>query len=326
MQPIPAPRAAAPVSRGPHLLDRHVAYIEKMVAQGGPAPPDYAGFQRWLSEVAAQHRTGRLSKHDIKTIRAAFQEALSMETLQGFSYLKPHGYTGDFEIIDRMYTGHLSANDHLRNWDVYFQTQKAPTAVRNRKAYFLRLARSLGATFPEKESLPVLNVASGPARDVFEFFEGDGGHKQSITFDCVDTDGEAISYAEALCAPHLSRIAFHQANALRFVSPRKYQLIWSAGLFDYLGDKGFGFLLERLLTMLREDGELVVGNFAPSNPTKDYMELVGDWNLYYRDEEDLIEIAERCGAAPADIRIGKEPEGVNLFLHIKRGRRFLTTT
>lgn len=305
-------------------MDQHVAYIEKMVAKGGPVPSEYPAFDQWLKEVAEERKAGKLDKQDIEVLRSAFDEALSPKTLQGFSYEKPHGYTGDFEIIDRMYTKHITSKEHLQNWDAYFQAQSAPTAVRNRKAYFLKLASNLEDTFPNRDTLPILNVASGPARDVFEFFYNNG-HSNAVTFECVDNDEEAIHYAKDLCSPYLNRTSFHQANALRFHSKRKYQLIWSAGLFDYLGDKVFRFLLEHLLSMLREDGELVIGNFAPRNPTKNYMEIIGDWHLYYRDEEDLRRLAQSCGVAPEDIRIGKEPESVNLFLHVKRGDDFLST-
>lgn len=303
-------------------MDQHVAYVEKMVAKGGPTPSEYDAFGRWLNKVADEHKEGKLSRQDIEVLRSAFDDALSSKTLQGFSYRKPHGYTGDYEIIDRMYTKHVTSMEHLQNWDVYFQAQSAPTAVRNRKAYFLKLASGLEAAFPSKDSLPILNIASGPARDVFEFFESNG-HNGAVTFECVDNDEDAISYGRDLCNPYLDRAAFHQTNALRFSSKQKYQLVWSAGLFDYLGDKVFKFLLEHLLEMLRDDGELVVGNFAPRNPSKNYMEIVGDWHLYYRDEDDLTRIAKSCGVAAEDIRIGREPESVNLFLHIKRGKNFI---
>lgn len=326
--PTPASDREAPLT-GPSReqtppLDQHIAYIEKLVAKGGPDPSEYNAFDRWLSKVAEERRKRELSKRDLEVLRSAFGEALTRKTLQGFSYVKPHGYAGDFEIIDRIYTRHVTDREHLKNWDLYVQAQSGSKAVRNRKSYFLDLAAKLEKSFPHKETLPILNVASGPARDVFEFFE-ENGRTCPITFECVDNDQNAISYAKDLCAPYLDYICFEKANALRFHTDRKYQLIWSAGLFDYLGDKVFRFLLRNLLTMLREDGELVVGNFAPNNPSKDYMEIITDWHLYYRDAEELRRLARSCGVAPEDIRIGREEENVNLFLHIKSGDHFIST-
>lgn len=303
-------------------MDQHIAYVEKMVAQGGPTPEQYAAFDRWLAIVADELRSGRMSKRDLHLLREAFGEALSLETNQGFSLRKPHGYTGDFEIIDRMYREHTTDEPELRRWDLFFHAQASVNAVRNRKAYFIDLLHALVAHHRGQQTLPVLNVASGPARDVFEFFERNG-HDPRVSFECVDSDPEAIAYAQRLCSPYSDQISFQEANALRFTSERRYKLIWSAGLFDYFGDKGFRFLLERLLSMLDDDGELVIGNFSKRNPTRNYMELIGDWHLYYRDEEELLHLARSCGVGEEDVRIGQEPTCVNLFLHIKRGPEFL---
>ena len=301
-------------------MDQHIAYIEKMVEKGGPEPSEYASFQRWLDEVADELQSGKISQDDLKTLREAFGKALSLETLQGFSLHKPHGYTGDFEIIDNMYQKHVTDDPLLKKWDQYFHAQSAPTAVRNRKAYFKRLLK--GAEREEREEpVYVLDVASGPARDIYEFLNN--GRKHDVIFECVDSDADAISYAKDLCSPFLDQIDFQEVNAFRFTSERKYDLIWSAGLFDYLSDKGFTFLLQNLLPQLSEEGELVIGNFAEDNPTRDYMEIIGDWYLHYRSKEELINLAKDCGVEEENIRIGVEEAGVNLFLHIKRGEHFI---
>ena len=303
-------------------VGQHLAFAERMVTQGGPRPSEYAAFDRWLSHIAAELRNGRMSYGELRALRTAFGPALSLETNQGLSLGKPHGYPGDYEIIDRIYREYTSSDPELRNWDLYFHTQAAPRAVRNRKAYFVDLMEGLVKDTPGGEEIRVLNVASGPARDVAEFFETRGPASQ-VSIECIDADADAIAYARGVCAPYLNQVTFHQGNALRFKSSQSYDLIWSAGLFDYFGDKGFKFLIERLLGMLNDDGEIVVGNFSRDNDTRDYMEVMGDWDLHYRSEDELIGLAEACGVAREDVRVGREPEGVNLFLHIKRGESFI---
>ena len=307
---------------GAFSIGQHLAFVERMVAQGGPRPGEYASFDRWLSHIAAELRTGRMSYGELRALRAAFDPALSLETNQGLRLGKPHGYPGDYEIIDRIYREYTSDDPELKNWDLYFHTQAAPRAVRNRKSYFKALIGGLVGSADGNETIPVLNVASGPARDVAEFFQTHGADDR-LAIECVDADANAIAYARRVCAPFLDQITFHEANALRFTTAQRYRLIWSAGLFDYFGDKGFKFLVARLLGMLADDGELVVGNFSRDNDTRDYMEVMGDWDLYYRSEEELITLAESCGVARDDIRVGREPEGVNLFLHVKRGGDFI---
>ncbi len=38
-------------------------------------------------------------------------------TLVGFAYHKPHGYAGDFEIIDTIHTKKVSGNIQFEKWD-----------------------------------------------------------------------------------------------------------------------------------------------------------------------------------------------------------------
>lgn len=303
-------------------LEQHIAYIEKIVTNGGPNPTDPSAFDCWLEEISRELRLGKLDPDDLTTLRNAFGEALSRRTLQGFSLRKPHGYPGDYEIIDKIYLKHTTDDPTFEKWDRYYQNQSAAIAVRNRKTYFLRILGSLIVKHSNSETIPVLNVASGPARDLLEFYTAlDNGH--NIRFQCVDLDGNAIEYAKGLCRPFLNRIDFHEVNALRYRSERNYKLIWSAGLFDYLGTKGFQFLLSNLLSMVDDNGELIIGNFGAGNPTREYMEIIADWSLYYRTREELISLAQNCGIHRSDIRVGQEPEGINLFLHVKKGPEFL---
>lgn len=68
--------------------------------------------------------------------------------------------------------------------------------------------------------------------------------------------------------------------------------------------------------MLRAGGEVVVGNFSTANPSRAYMELLGDWHLHHRSAEGLRRLAERAGWEANSVRIGAEALGVNLFLHV----------
>ena len=115
----------------------------------------------------------------------------------------------------------------------------------------------------------------------------------------------------------LDVLQFYCRNIFRFRPNVDYDLVWSAGLFDYLNDKRFIFLLKHLYAMVKPGGSLVIGNFSEYNPSRDYMEA-GDWYLNYRSEEKLIELAEKSGLKNGDVFIDSEPERVNLFVEIKK--------
>lgn len=296
-------------------MEHHANFIRALVECGGPTPKDYDAFNAWLQLVASEIEAGTLTQRQFDGLLSQHENVFDIRTMQGFARRKPHGYAGDFEIIDRIYCAHTAADPSLANWDRYFHAQHAPKAVRNRKSYFINLVSALerlhhGPTFH------VLNLGSGPARDIFEYI-GAQPHTRGF-FTCLEQDQRAIDYGQQLCHSYLHRIKFHRVNVFRFRTNRHYDLVWSAGLFDYLSDKAFRALLMRLFARVEKGGQLIIGNFAPDNPTKNYMELIGDWQLSYRSADQLISLARSCGISASTINVRQEPEGVNLFLHIKK--------
>ena len=93
----------------------------------------------------------------------------------------------------------------------------------------------------------------------------------------------------------------------------KYDLIWSAGLFDYFDDDKFQRLLERFTKYIKPDGRLIIGNFSPVNNSKAYMEY-GNWYLNHRSEDELLTLANRFEHLSSEVDF--EPLKVNLFLKL----------
>ena len=288
----------------------HLDFLRKMIDQGGPKPEEdqqlSAAILRLYLDVQAQ----RITDLEIETLRE--QMNLTPETMHGFTYLKPNGYAGCYEIcINRIYQCYHSQKSELYHWDRYWQSHPAAQAVRNRKDYFIQLIRSKVTT---GSSLQVLNVASGPSRDLNDLFTE---HPDlPIQIHCIEQDERAIEYASRLCEPHLDKITFHQRNALRFSLPETFDLVWSAGLFDYLNDGLFTKLIRRLAKQTKPGGEIVIGNFSLNNPSRAYMELF-EWNLIHRSEQTLLQLALESGVQARHLTVDSEPLGVNNFLHIQ---------
>ncbi len=288
-------------------------FVSYMAGKGGPDPADYPILNTLLQQFSTGSLQGIFSDDQIQTIRNSFGDALSPETIQGWAYHKPLGYAGDFQIIEKIYTHHTSSNPHLAKWDTFFHSQPAPRAVRNRLSFFL------DQVWKSKMESPsfcrVLNVASGPGRDMRETlkFMGPSG----LQIDCVEQDGEAIKHSQNLCQRFLSNIQFHHQNAFRFSTDHSYNLIWSAGLFDYFNDHVFQRVLKKYFSFLKPKGRLVVGNFTDENPSRGYMELF-QWNLFHRSAKHLNQLAKNCGFQDRQIRVEAEPEGINLFLTIEK--------
>lgn len=297
-------------------LDWFVELLEDLIVKGGPMPSEYGTVSRAIRQVGDLVRAGVVSEDHIHAYIQEVSARSFAGTMQSEALARKYGYSGDFEIIDHIYTQKIHPDPRLRHWDLYFHAQAAPSAVRNRKAYFQNLMQVQLAAHHGVAPLEVLNVASGPARDLQEFFQT---HPDAdMLVDCVDMDAHAIEYARHLCAPWSNKLQFHHRNVLRFVPSRGYDLVWSAGLFDYLSDRLFVGLLKALLAVAKPGAEVVIGNFSDFNPSRDYMELFGNWRLHHRSRQTLINLATQAGASPDMVQILWEPEGVNYFLHIMR--------
>lgn len=297
------------------LLMQFDDLLRELIASGGPMPGEYAHLNRMLRQVGDAVRARVIAKDDVLAYSHDITSRHLDGTMQARALGKKYGYSGDFEMIDAIYTLRTAPEPHLRRWDLYFHAQAAPNAVRNRKAYFHHLLDSHTAG-RNKAPLRVLNVASGPARDVREWMLDKP--QNEVFFDCVDAEIHAIECARKMCAPFAQQVEFYHRNVLRFLPAKGYDLVWSAGLFDYLADRSFVYLLKALMAVTRRGGEVVVGNFSDFNPSRDYMELLGDWSLQHRTRDHLRTLALEAGASADSIEVQWEPEGVNLFLHIRR--------
>ena len=286
-------------------------YIEGLFAKGGPEPEDYPGCTQWVVDLKTEIEKGTMTAEEARRYWFDLGEEYLEDSTLGNVLAKRHGYAGDFEVIDKLYRQHVP-KEHGK-WDLYLHAQEASIAVRNRKDYFISVAAACAKT-QKGETCSVLDLGSGPARDILEYIERHPEDK--VEFECIDHDPTAIAYAKGVVGKYLDRITFHQANVLKLKPTKKYNLIWSAGLFDYLSDRLFVAVLGRFAKALAPSGEMVVGNFGTKNPTHNCMEFMGDWILNYRDEETLIKLAKEAGIDDSRIRIGKEPLGINLFLHI----------
>lgn len=297
------------------LLSSFDDLFHDFLSKGGPRPTEYGVLNQAVHHLAEAVRSGCLSQDTVSNYVHEMTRRHLPGTMQAQALERKYGYSGDFEIIDNIYTRRTHKDPELRLWDLYFHSQSAPVAVRNRKAYFLDLINQHAAEQRQRAPLHILNVASGPARDVREFFLN---HPEAdVQVDCVDMDAHAVDYASKLCAPWLDSIHFHHRNVLRFVPTQRYDLAWSAGLFDYLSDRVFVHVLKAMMSVTRPGGEVVVGNFSDLNPSQDYMEVLGHWQLIHRSEETLLELARRAGAQPSQVKIAWESEGVNFFIHIR---------
>ncbi len=285
------------------LDEQDVNYVQSLVAKGGPDPEDYMPFFSVLEH---------LDEQGFSEIRDLLKPIMNEGTMVGFAYVKPFGYAGDFQVIDYMYQQKVSDNPLYSKWDVWYHQQHAARAVRNRKEFFKNVLEELNADDKAKE---VLVLGSGPATDVYEFLSEHPDSK--LRFDLIDLDQRAIDYAKEKNAQFLDRLNFIRMNVLRYQTHKFYDLIWSAGLFDYFKEKHFIYLLKKYRAYVKEGGEMIIGNFSDQNPSTKGMHAMLEWHLNQRSPQDLMRYAVEAGARVENVTVDKEPLEVNLFLRVK---------
>ena len=291
-----------------------ILLLSKLQQNGSFGDEYYPTIDKLVAELGLMKRKGEIADDDIAEIRYFFGQDFLENTLHGMALLKKYGYAGDFLMIDKIYTGITPHNPFFQSWDQYFQNHAAHKAVRNRKTYFKQLVHKKLAM---QNAVRLLNVASGPGRDLLELYNEKLDTKKLYT-QCVEMDSHAIAYAENLTKEYSEQIQFINKNVFKFDTEEKFDMIWSAGLFDYFDNKAFVFILKKFKQWVVPHGEIVIGNFNQQhNPTREYMELFGNWYLHHRTKNELIGLAIEAGFNEHQLTVGNEEENVNLFLHIQ---------
>ncbi|MDH5762688.1 MAG: class I SAM-dependent methyltransferase [Nitrospinota bacterium] len=233
---------------------------------------------------------------------------------------KPLGYSGDYLLLDWIQTRRISGNGLGQAWDRLFHDYPGAIAVRNRKQVFrnyLEEFRKLNT------KASILDLACGSCRYILNVIdeidnEGSSSFLEDVTF--VDNQADAIEFARALFQQKRLKIVpqWISCNVMRFRPSRKYNFIWSSGLFDYLNDDQAVFLIKRIYDWLDDEGLMVFGNFHPDQPTRIPMELCGQWFLFHRTEQDLLLLAEKAKITPSKVTVSHESTGINLFCQIRK--------
>jgi len=241
-------------------------------------------------------------------------EELDKSTMQYHVRHKPFGYHGDYLFIDWTYTNKTDSPGRGRLWDEFCQRQASSQAVRNRKDFF---CDTFTALCNENESaLAVLDLACGPCRDIADALTLAGTKAIGSHFHCVDMDDRAITYAKNIVQKQnlYSSFQWEVSNVFNIRPKSRYDLIWAAGLFDYLSNSQAVALLKMMMRWVGGGGKIVVGNFHPSNPSRNYMEWFGKWFLNYRTSEELLMLCEQSGIPQECVIFDQEPLGVCIFL------------
>lgn len=227
------------------------------------------------------------------------------------AFSKPRGYAGDAVMLDYVYgialPGALSATG-AAVWQATTGALSAE-AVRGRRH---RLA-----TLIEARAIPgavVTSVACGHARE-YDLASSFAAQADTM-FHAIDQDPQSLATMSTgkNLQPHRLGIRQLLSGAPAFSS----NLIYSAGLFDYLDDATARALVQWMWRCVRPSGTLVLANFATDSGERGYMEAVMDWWLVYRTEAELAMLVQDLEGAARPPTIYRDATQRTVWLEISR--------
>ena len=247
------------------------------------------------------------------------------------TYYKPNGYAGDYEMMNMIHRNQPEGRSLFEKLIHLLLVGQWPAkSVRNRIAHLGEtLISETARVVRSGKTARILNVGCGPAREVQDFLKATQLSNQA-EFTLVDFNEETLAYASqklgevkrefsrqtTIRTQQLSVYELLKRTQRRGVETEKFDLIYCAGLFDYLSPQTGHALIDLWYDWLEPGGLLLIANMNDTKPFRHFIEFILDWQLIYRNSAEILSLVpERCRETT---RVSAEPTSVNLFLHIRK--------
>ena len=233
------------------------------------------------------------------------RDCLMNHPIKEFMYLDPHtkrafdkprGYAGDAVMIDHLYGIYDFTNtDEKPSYvgEEIFRciTNSSPArAVRYRRKYIAEVIDEVCSR--KNKSANILSIAAGHFREAELSKEIQNKNFNSVV--ALDQDKESLDLAESEYSKYgvETKHASIRSLIIGKVQFNDLDLVYAAGLFDYLETKLAKHLVKIMYGALRQGGRIIISNFTLHNPFRGYMDSYAGWELIYRNETELVELFE----------------------------------
>ena len=304
------------------VLDYEETVIGMVASYMAKVFPDVLNqFSRVIGDLKEQPR-----RQSIDFLRRKLNHLIYQAPFAERVYTKPLGYAGDYEMMNLIYKQeNIGKSLFARCLQRYYIDEPAAQAVRNRADYLIGVINRELAQASTNRPFRMLSVACGPAMEWQRLLPQFGALDIQVDVDLLDQDKQALLSTQnrlrQLRSKYPAPVNFqfmHKAIKniiVRGTEYKEYDLVYSAGLFDYLTDPVAFMAAEQLFKSVRPGGKLVIGNFNVGNPTQVVMDFALDWELIYRSEQDLLNLFEKLGG---NLMVEREPLDINLFCVITK--------
>jgi extracellular factor (EF) 3-hydroxypalmitic acid methyl ester biosynthesis protein len=244
--------------------------------------------------------------------------------------IKPRGYSGDSAmmkmIYDNQYEGSTTFGQLMHK---HPNEHPAAQAVRNRRKLIAQMLSVLKSKkLNSNNKINILSVACGPAFELQDVITSTEDCER-FHFTLLDQDENALSEARSqikMIEKKLGRkieVEFLNESVRTMLKTPEldkrwgnFDYIYSMGLFDYLTPPVAKAVIGKLYQILNVGGKMIIGNFHISNASRYYMEYWLDWVLYYRTEQEFVDLLKNVTSA--ETKIIFEDTGSQMFMQVKR--------
>jgi hypothetical protein len=259
----------------------------------------------------------RVVKHECRS--HPVREQLQHAPVTRRSVARPRGYPGDAETLDLVYGCGIITEPMSALGAALYGYELQMTAAQSVRARRELLASLIDEVCAENPEARVLSVACGHLREA----ERASAVRTSRfgAFYALDQDSESLALVER---GHSPLGVTPMQGSVRSILTRTttldaLDLVYAAGLYDYLDAQVAAKLTARMFGMLRSGGRLLVANFATSLRDAAFMEAFMDWPLIYREESAVECFAQQIPESQiASQRMFRDGPGNVIYLELRR--------
>ena len=250
------------------------------------------------------------------------------------TFYKPLGYAGDYEMVNMMLRQPYEGSSMFAKVLNTFFLRTAPVVAHRNRIRFLvdALKTEIGRAQSLGRRARIFNLGCGPAQEIQRMLQEEEivNHADFLLLDFnEETLRNAGETLDSLIQEHQrTTVIERQLKSVHQILREAtrpgggfplnhYDVVYCAGLFDYLSDKICKRLMGLFYRLLAPGGLLIATNVHRDNPSRHWMEFVVDWHLVYRDNEEFLNLAPE-GADPKTIDVSRDETGVNVFLQVRQ--------
>lgn len=270
-----------------------------------------------LREAYPMEEWRQFSQYDF--LHHPIREIAHADPMTRRAFLKPRGYPGDAGILDLIYHAVPLPADTTPTGEMVYALTTGHPACASVRARRDMLARTVDETAARVEMPRILSVACGHLREAQASQAVNAGRVGA--YYALDQDPESLALVQREMG-HLGVTTMCE-SVRGLVTARvdlsNLDLAYAAGLFDYLGLPVAVAVTRAMLNMMKPGGRVIVANFAPNLVDIGYMETFMAWNLIYRDEHGMQEIAAGLPKDEvASSRVFREADNNIVYLEVTK--------